>query len=99
MFKPPYIMDFSKIGSPSVGYISVAENSNLPFEVKRIYWTYFTPESVRRGGHAHHEVEQILIASAGKIVVETEMPGDVKHSFVLDSPNLGLFLPKYCWHV
>lgn len=99
MIKSPFIIEFPKIGNPSIGYISLAEKNNLPFEVKRVYWTYFTPESVKRGGHAHHEVEQILIASAGKIVVETEMPGDNKQSFLLDSPNLGLYLPKFCWHV
>lgn len=81
------------------GYISVSENNSMPFEVKRVYWTYYTPESIRRGGHAHHALEQILVAVSGKIIVETEMPGAIKETFVLDSPNVGLLLPIYCWHV
>ena len=81
------------------GYISVSENETLPFIVNRVYWTYFTPESIQRGGHAHHELEQILVAVAGKIIVETEMPGEVKERFILESPNVGLLLPKYCWHI
>ena len=97
MHKTPSIINFPKIGSSSLGYISLAENETLPFEVKRIYWTYFTPEDVERGGHAHHDLDQILVAVAGKITVNTEMPGGSKKNFVLESPNQGVYLPKYSW--
>ena len=95
----PKLIQFPKIGNSSLGYISLAEKETLPFEVKRIYWTYFTPEDVERGGHAHHELEQILIALAGKITVNTEMPDGSKNTFVLESPNQGVYLPKYSWHI
>ena len=39
----PQLINFPKIGKSSLGYISLAENETLPFEVNRIYWTYFTP--------------------------------------------------------
>ncbi len=94
----PYIIQFPKIGKTIEGYISVAENDLLPFDVKRVYWTYFTPESISRGGHAHHELEQILVAVAGKIVVTTQMPGEPEQKFILDCANQGLYMPKYCWH-
>ena len=97
MITKPAIINFPKIGDSSLGYISMAENENLPFEVKRIYWTYFTPEDVERGGHSHIELQQILVAMAGKITVSTEMPGGIKKSFVLDSPNIGLLIPMLCW--
>ena len=95
----PKIIQFPKIGNSSLGYISIAENETLPISVKRIYWTYFTPEDIERGGHAHHDLEQILIAVAGKITVNTEMPGGLKNTFVLESPNQGVYLPKYSWHI
>ena len=95
----PFLLEFPKIGNPALGYISLAEKDKLPFEVKRIYWTYFTPENVERGGHAHHELEQILVALAGKITVSTEMPGGKSKIFVLDSPDKGVFLPKKSWHI
>lgn len=97
--KEPYIVKFPKIGNSVLGYISVAEKEKLPFEVKRIYWTYFTPESVQRGGHAHYHLEQILIAVAGKIIVTTQMPGKTEQQFVLDAAYTGIYLPKFCWHV
>lgn len=93
----PHLIQFARIGSPSLGYISVAEKEALPFLVKRIYWTYFTPEDVNRGGHAHYELEQILFALAGKIIIKTEMLNGDKEEFILDKPNLGLFIPKMCW--
>lgn len=99
MIEKPQIIEFPKVGNSSLGYISMAENSTLPFEVKRIYWTYFTPEDVERGGHSHIELQQILIAMAGTITVKTEMPGGVLSTYVLDSPNKGLYIPKLCWRV
>lgn len=94
----PYIIEFPKIGNSRLGYISVAESKEVSFDIKRIYWTYFTPESVERGAHAHYELEQILVAVSGKIIVYTEIPGGIKEQFVLEAPNVGLFLPKFCWH-
>lgn len=97
MFQHPFLIDFPKIGNSVLGYISIAENNNLPFEVKRVYWTYFTPESVQRGGHAHIELEQILVAVAGKIIVTTQMPGEGEQRFILETANQGIFIPKLCW--
>lgn len=99
MYTKPYIIEFPKIGNSQLGYISVAEDKNLPFEVKRIYWTYYTPENVVRGGHAHYNLQQILIAVSGKIIVSTEMPGGEKDRFILETPNVGVFMPKFCWHI
>jgi len=94
----PYLIQFNRIGEPAIGYISVAEVQELiPFEIKRVYWTYFTPENITRGGHAHQILEQVLIAVAGRIIVQTELPNGLVQEFVLDSPNKGLFIPQLCW--
>mgnify|MGYP002635988547 CR=1 FL=1 len=95
----PHIIDFKRVGESSQGFISIAENSKkLGFDIKRIFWTYFTPESIVRGRHAHHETEMILVAAAGRIVVNTEMPDGSLDVFTLDRPNMGVFIPKMCWH-
>ncbi len=97
MIREPKIIQFPKFGNSSLGYISLAENESLPFEVKRVYWTYFTPEDVERGGHCHIELQQILIAIAGTITVKTEMPSGIQQNFILDHPSKGLLIPKLCW--
>lgn len=93
----PYIINFPKIGDSVQGYISIAENENLPFEVKRIYWTYFTPESVQRGGHAHYHLEQILVAVAGTITINIELNTGQKNEYILSKPHIGLYIPKMTW--
>ena len=96
--KAPYLIEFNKHGQPNIGYISVAENSNLPFDVKRIFWTYFTPESIIRGRHAHFQTEQILFAAAGRIIITTENAYGTIETFKLEEPNFGLYIPPNIWH-
>ena len=97
MIKRPCIIEFPKLGKSSYGYISPAEKENLPFEVNRVYWTYYTPEDVERGGHSHIDLQQILIAMAGTITVKTEILTGYKQTFILDNPSKGLLIPKLCW--
>jgi len=63
-----------------------------------VFWTYYTPEEVVRGRHAHYKTEQVLIALAGRIIVNIEMPDGEKMIFTLDKPNVGLYVPPHCWH-
>jgi len=98
-YSQPYIIELSKIGDTFTGYISVAENKKLvPFEIKRVFWSYYTPESIVRGRHAHHQTEQVLVAVAGRILVTTELCTGEINTFVLDSPNKGLYVPPNAWH-
>ncbi|MFD2718412.1 sugar 3,4-ketoisomerase [Hymenobacter monticola] len=95
----PYLIQFPKLGAPEIGYISVTEQQKLvPFEVQRIFWTYYTPESIVRGRHAHHSTQQVLIAVAGRIIVTTELADGRLESFRLEDPNMGLYVPPNAWH-
>lgn len=99
MFQKPFLVHFPKIGNSSIGYISVEEvGKNVPFSIARTFWTYFTPESIVRGRHAHHVTEQVLVAVAGRVIVTTEMPDGEVQSFVLDSPHVGVYVPPNAWH-
>ena len=94
----PHLINFNKIGSPNLGYISVGENhENIPFEIKRVYWTYYTPQDVTRGGHAHYDLEQVIVAVSGTITFNTEDLQGNKVEFILDSPDKGLYIPKLIW--
>lgn len=96
--KIPHYLNFNKIGSPNLGYISVAENNeNIPFKIQRVYWTYYTPQDVTRGGHAHLALEQVIVAVSGTITFMTEDLQGNKTEFVLDSPEKGLYIPKHIW--
>ena len=83
MANKPHIIELEKIGSPSLGYITVAEyQKNIPFEIKRVYWTYFTPNEVLRGGHAHKKLNQVIFAVSGIITFTTENLQGNKETFI-----------------
>ncbi|WP_213277818.1 sugar 3,4-ketoisomerase [Chryseobacterium indologenes] len=94
----PHIINLNKIGSPELGYITISEaQKDVPFDIKRVYWTYYTPQDVSRGGHAHKNLQQLIVAVAGTITFNTEDKDGKKEVFVLDSPNTGLYIPKLVW--
>jgi WxcM-like, C-terminal len=98
-FSNPHLIHFPKLGEPGIGYISVAEQSQtVPFAVQRTFWTYYTPESIVRGRHAHRLTEQVLIAAAGRIMVTTELADGSIELFRLEDPHVGLYIPPHAWH-
>jgi len=99
-YPAPYLLQFPKLGAPDIGYISVADPQHplVPFPVRRVFWTYYTPESIVRGRHAHHRTEQVLIAVSGRIIVTTESGGGTLQTFRLENPGVGLYVPPCTWH-
>ncbi|MCC6183016.1 MAG: WxcM-like domain-containing protein [Bacteroidia bacterium] len=93
----PHIIKFPKIGDNTLGYITKAENSELPFQIKRVYWTYHTPKDVIRGHHSHKQLQQIIIATSGTIIIEIENILGYKQEFILDSPDIALYIPPNHW--
>ena len=99
MSDTPHIISYPSHGASNLGYITVAEwEKNVPFEIRRVYWTYYTPNNIERGGHAHHELCQVLVAVSGIIDIATEDRDGNKETFILNSPDKGLLLPPPYWH-
>lgn len=93
-----YIVDFNSIGDDKRGYlVALEENKNIPFDIKRVYYTYGVPTDAERGFHAHKETEQILICLSGSIKVKC-FDGYKEEVYELDSPNKGLYLGTMLWH-
>ena len=95
----PHTLHFDKIGHSVEGYLAIAEfEKNLPFMPLRAFWTYFTPNEVIRGRHAHYRTEMVILAVNGRIELEVEtLQGETTH-FLLDRPDVGVYLPALCWH-
>lgn len=91
------IINLKTIKSEDQGSISIIEaNRDIPFEIKRIYYTYNVSEGVTRGFHAHKELEQIMWCPHGSIEVLLD-DGDARKIYYLDSPEKALLVPKGCW--
>jgi dTDP-4-dehydrorhamnose 3,5-epimerase-like enzyme len=98
IYQTPRLISFPSIGSSSEGYISVAEvEKNIPFEIKRVYWTYFTPQNVIRGYHAHKALQQMIFAVSGRISFKTEDAEGKEETFILEEPKVGLYIPPLVW--
>ncbi len=94
----PRLIEFTLFGDPATGFLTVAVlEDDIPFEVRRVFWTCGTPPGVTRGRHAHHRTETVLAAVCGRIVVSTELPDGETSEFTLDEPSRGLYLPPLCW--
>ena len=89
------LIDIPKINNTK-GNIGVIENDTIPFDVKRVYYLFDVPSDSYRGGHAHKEQLEFLIALSGSFNVTLDN-GSQKKSFLLNKPNKGLLLPTGIW--
>ena len=82
----------------SEGILCVAEdNTNaVPFEIKRVYYTYGTEKEIIRGHHAHKELEQIIVAIDGSCQFVLD-DGRTRETVWLNRPDIGLYIGKNMW--
>lgn len=79
------------------GNITVVENGvDVPFEVRRAYYLYDVPGGESRGGHAHYELRQLIVAASGSFDVRID-DGNVKRTFTLNRPYQGLLVTPGLW--
>ena len=90
------IIDLSKVHSVNGNITVVENNKNMPFEVKRIYYLYDVPSGEERGGHAHFNLEQYIIAASGSFDVILD-DGVNKRRIFLNRPNLALHVVPGLW--
>ena len=93
------IIELDRHHSPRKGDISVVENGiTVPFDTKRVYYLYDVPGGVDRGGHAHKDLNQLIVAASGSFTVVLD-DGKVKRSVVLNRPYMGLYVVPGIWRV
>ena len=79
------------------GKLCVLEiGTGLPFEVRRVYFLYDVPSGSERGGHAHHELQQYLIAISGSITVDL-VTSEGSTSYRMERPDEALHIGPYTW--
>ena len=91
------VIELDKHHSDRKGNITVVENKeDIPFEMRRTYYLYDVPGGESRGGHAHRELSQLIIAASGSFTVTLD-DGKVKRTFVLNRPYQGLYIVPGIW--
>lgn len=75
---------------------AVTNNIQVPFDIKRIYYLYDIPGGLSRGGHAHKDLQQLVVALSGSFDITLD-DGEAKRTFQLSRPNVGLLVPSGLW--
>lgn len=70
----------------------------MPFKIKRVYWIYDVPGGERRGGHAFHETEELIVALSGSFDVVLNN-GEKEFRFHLNRSYNAVFIPKMIWRM
>jgi len=78
------------------GNLAFIQNDVLPFEFKRVYYLFDVPSNSFRGSHSHINQSEVLIALSGSFEVALN-DGFEKKSFLLNKPNIGLYIPTGIW--
>lgn len=89
------IIKIPKIEEPR-GNLSVIEKDIIPFEIKRVYYLYDVPAGAERGGHAHKNLKQFLIALSGSFDVILN-DGKSEKVITLNKPFEGLLINEEIW--
>lgn len=90
------IIELPKITDVRGNLTFIEGGSHIPFPIKRVYYLYDVPGGAERGGHAHKELQQFIIAMSGSFdVVLTD--GKEKKRFHLNRSYFGLYVPTMLW--
>jgi len=91
-----HTIDFKSLGDDRGNLISLEENKNIPFEIKRVYYIFQTEVGVSRGFHAHINLKQIAFCLKGscKFIIDD---GFKREEIILNSPLKALYIDSMKW--
>lgn len=97
----PTVFDCSLIGLPRVedraGNITpIHPFVNVPFDIKRVFYSFDIPGGEARGAHAHKSCHQLLVAASGSFEVVLD-DGTNTRTLLLNRPFYGLHIPPGIW--
>jgi dTDP-4-dehydrorhamnose 3,5-epimerase-like enzyme len=90
------IIHLPKVQDPRGNLTFIEGNKHIPFDIKRVYYLYDVPGGAERGGHAHKQLQQLIIAMSGSFDVVLD-DGHGKWRFHLNRSNYGLYISSMVW--
>jgi dTDP-4-dehydrorhamnose 3,5-epimerase-like enzyme len=90
------IVDLPKITDPRGNLTFIEGGRHVPFQIQRVYYLYDTPGGAERGGHAHKNLHQLIIAMSGSFDVVLN-DGREKKRFHLNRSYYGLYVCPMIW--
>lgn len=90
------IIELPKISDPRGNLTFIEGMRHIPFDIRRVYYTYDVPGGTDRGGHAHKALHQLIIAMSGSFDVTLD-DGRNKKKFHLNRSYQGLYVCPMMW--
>lgn len=90
------LIELPRIHNPKGNLTFIEALRHVPFEIRRVYYLYDVPGGEARGGHAHRQLEQFIIAASGSFDVVLD-DGSERRRFFLNRSYYGLFIPRMIW--
>jgi dTDP-4-dehydrorhamnose 3,5-epimerase-like enzyme len=91
------ILNLPKICDQRGSLTYIQEFDQVPFEIKRVFWTYDVPSGEIRGGHAFFEQHELIIALSGSFDVVVKDIYENINTYSLNRSNYGLLIPAKTW--
>ena len=90
------IINLPKIADPRGNLTFIEAGRHVPFDIRRVYYLYDVPGGGERGGHAHKDLEQLIVAMSGSFDVILD-DGEQKQRFHLNRSYYGLYVCPMIW--
>jgi WxcM-like, C-terminal len=90
------VLNLTKIADSRGNLTFIEGAEHIPFDIQRVYYLYDVPGGAERGGHAHRELHQLIIAISGSFDVHL-MDGVHKKTITLNRPYMGLYICPMIW--
>src|SRR4051812_32465219 len=90
------ILEFPKIPDARGNLTFIEGGRHIPFDIRRVFYLYDVPGGATRAGHAHHYLEQVIVAMSGSFDVILDDAAHTK-TFHLNRSHYGLYIPPMVW--
>lgn len=90
------VLTLPRIESETGALTPVYGSEHVPFDIERVYYLYDVPGGQSRGGHAHYDLQQLIVAASGSFEVIVD-DGRTRRSIFLNRPYHGLYMPRMIW--
>lgn len=90
------LIDLPKISDPRGNLTFIEGSRHVPFAIKRVYYLYDVPGGAERGGHAHKDLHQLIIAMSGSFDIVLN-DGRSQKRIHLNRSYYGLYVCPMIW--